>query len=80
MMSMKVFAPVFILASGVPVILPERSRTSAISVGLEMMSGAAVRASVTFKDPSQSMRSVLISLFEFVIPICITSFRGEALV
>ena len=35
MMSMKVLAPVFMLASGVPAILPERSRIRAMSVGLE---------------------------------------------
>ena len=62
------------LASGVPVMLPERSSTSAMSVGLVMISGAAVRARVTRKDPSQSIRSWLMTLFEFVIPIRITSF------
>ena len=54
--------------------LPERSSTSAMSVGLVMISGAAVRARVTRKDPSQSIRSWLMTLFEFVIPIRITSF------
>ena len=69
MMSINVLAPVFILASGVPVILPERSSTRVMSVGLVIISGAAVRASVTFSEPSQSIRSALITLFELVIPI-----------
>ena len=56
-------------AGGVPVMLPERSNTSAISVGLVTMSGAAVRAKVTFREPSQSIRSALRTLLEFVIPI-----------
>ena len=77
MMSMKVFAPVFMLVSGVPVILPERSSTSAMSVGVEIISGAAVRASVTFREPSQSILSALITLLEFVIPIRITSFGAR---
>ena len=33
MMSMKVLAPAFMLASGAPLILPERSSTSTMSVG-----------------------------------------------
>ena len=78
MISINVFAPAFILTSGVPAILPERSRTRAISTGLDMISGAAVSASVTFKEPSQSICWVLITLFEFVIPIRITSFWDRA--
>lgn len=49
--SIKVFAPAFILARGDPVILPERSSTKTISVGFEAMSGAAESARVTFKVP-----------------------------
>ena len=37
--SMKVFAPSFRLAKGVPVILRERSKISTISVGLSISSG-----------------------------------------
>ena len=69
MISIKVLAPSFMLASGVPVMLPERSKTRTMSVGLATMSGAAVRARVTFREPSQSIRSVLMTLFEFVTPI-----------
>ena len=69
MMSMKVLAPVFILASGVPVMLPERSSTRTMSVGFAIISGAAVSASVTRREPSQSIRSRFISLLEFVTPI-----------
>ena len=54
--------------------LPERSRISTISVGLETISGAAVSARVTRSAPSQVMLSVLITLLEFVTPICVTSF------
>ena len=78
MISINVFAPVFILARGVPAILPERSNTRTISVGLEMISGAAVRESVTRRDPSQSMRVALMTLFEFVTPIVLPSFWGES--
>lgn len=53
--SMNVFAPAFIFASGAPVMLPERSKTSTISVGFETISGVAVSASVTFNVPSQSI-------------------------
>ena len=69
---MNVFTPSFMLASGVPAMLPERSRTSAISVGLVIISGAAVSASVTLSDPSQSILSVLITLFELVRPILLS--------
>ena len=47
MISMKAFAPSFRLASAEPAMLPERSSTSTISVGLAMISGAAVSDSVT---------------------------------
>ena len=33
-----------------------------------------MRASVTFREPSQSILSALITLLEFVIPIRITSY------
>ena len=69
---MNVFTPSFMLASGVPAMLPERSRTSAISVGLVIISGAAVSASVTLSDPSQSILSVLITLLELVRPILLS--------
>lgn len=62
------------MARGVPAILPERSRTSAISTGFDMISGAAVRASVTFNVSPHSICPVLSTLFEFVIPTRITSF------
>lgn len=75
MMSMKVLAPSFIFAIGSPVMLPERSRTSAMSVGLVAMSGAAVSASVTRSEPSQSMRSALTSLLELVIPMSFLLLR-----
>ena len=68
-MSMKVFAPSFMLARGVPAMLPERSRTRAMSVGLAMMLGAAVSARVTCRDPSQSTRRTLTVLLAFVTPI-----------
>ena len=54
MMSMKVSAPAFMLARGRPVMLPDRSRTRTMSVGLDMMSGAAVRARVTLLGASPS--------------------------
>ena len=71
MISINVLAPVFMLASGSPVMLPDRSSTRAMSVGLVTISGAAVSARVTFRDPSQSMRSILITLLELVIPIVV---------
>ena len=77
MRSIKVLAPSFKFASGLPVMLPERSRTRTISVGLETMSGAAVSARVTRRAPSQRMRSVLMTLLEFVTPMCVTSFWGN---
>ncbi len=46
MISINVFAPSFKLASAEPLMLPERSSTSTISVGLETISGAAVSDSV----------------------------------
>lgn len=55
MISMKVFAPTFRSARGWPAMLPERSSTSTMSVGLVEMSGAADRARVTFKVPPQSI-------------------------
>ena len=58
--------------------LPERSSTRAISTGFDRISGAAVRASVTFSVSPQSICPVLSTLFEFVIPIRITSFWGRA--
>ena len=78
MISIKVFAPAFILARGVPAILPERSSTRAISTGFDIISGAAVRASVTFSVSPHAICPVLSTLFEFVIPIRITSFWGRA--
>ncbi len=54
--------------------LPERSSASTISVGLVRISGAAVGASVTRKEPSQAMRSALRTLFELVTPMRVTSF------
>ena len=76
MISMNVSAPAFILVSGVPVILPERSSTSAISVGLVTISGAAVSARVTRRVPSHSIRSTLIVLLELVMPIQKPPFGG----
>ena len=78
MISIKVFAPAFILARGGPAILPERSSTRAISTGFDIISGAAVRASVTFSVSPHAICPVLSTLFEFVIPIRITSFWGGA--
>src|SRR5699024_5961105 len=43
MMSINVLAPALRLARGGPAILPERSRTRTMSVGLEAISGAAAR-------------------------------------
>ena len=40
---------------GVPVMLPERSSTRTMSVGFDMMSGAAVSARVTRSEPLQSI-------------------------
>ena len=77
MMSIKVLDPSFMLLRGTPAMLPERSSSSTMSVGFEMISGAAVSARVTRRDPSQLIRSVLINLFEPVTPICVTSFRGR---
>lgn len=54
-MSMNVLAPIFMFAKGAPVMLPERSSTKTISVGFETMSGAAVKASDTRRDPSQEI-------------------------
>ena len=65
----KGFAPAFIFARGLTVMLPERSNTKTISVGFEVISGEAERARVTFSVPSQSMRSTFIYLFELVTPI-----------
>ena len=68
-MSIKVFAPIFMFSRGTPAILPERSRTRAISVGLDAMSGAAARARVTVRVPSQLIWVWEICLLEFTIPI-----------
>lgn len=54
----------------------ERSSTSAISVGLVIISGAAVSARVTRRVPSQSIRSTLTVLLELVMPIQNASIRG----
>ena len=79
MMSMNVFAPTFILASGVPAILPERSKTRTMSVGFEEISGLAARASVTFNVPLQSIWSTLICLFELVTAHMVASYRKSGL-
>ena len=49
--------------------LPERSRTKTISVGLEEISGAAESASVTFSVPLQLICVASICLLELVTPI-----------
>ena len=48
--------------------LVERSRMSTMSVGLLVMSGSAVSASLTSKESPQSMRDLLSVLLELVIP------------
>ena len=69
MMSIKALAPSFMFSSGLPAMLPERSSTSTISVGLDEISGEAESARVTFSVPSQSICVTFICLFAFVIPI-----------
>ena len=79
MMSINFFAPFFMLVSGLPDILPERSSTSTMSVGVLLMSGEADSASVTFKEPEQSIRSMLMVLFELFSPIVISPLMFWAL-
>ena len=67
--SINFLAPFLRLASGLPAILPERSRISTISVGLDTISGYAVRDSFTLKEPPQPISDTDSPLFEFVIPI-----------
>ena len=67
--STKALAPSFKFARGLPAILPERSRIRTISVGLEMISGAADRPRVTWRVPSQSIRSTSVRLVELVMPM-----------
>ena len=67
------------LVSGLPDILPERSSTSTMSVGVLLMSGEADSASVTFKEPEQSIRSMLMVLFELFSPIVISPLMFWAL-
>ena len=62
-------APFFRFSSGLPAMLPERSRISTISVGLETISGAAVSPSVTSKVPPQGTVPVFSSFVELVMPI-----------
>ena len=52
-----------------------RLGSKVVSVGFDEMSGAAARASVTFKVPSQSICVTSICLFEFVIPITIPPYK-----
>ena len=54
MMSIKVSAPDFIFASGLPAMLPERSSTRTISTGLLVISGAAASERIIWKRPSQA--------------------------
>ena len=75
--SIKVFAPSFILARGLPVMLPERSSTRTMSVGLEEISGAAESPRVTFTIPSQSILETSISLFAFVMPITLPPYYDK---
>ena len=69
MISMKVLAPSFMLASGVPLMLPERSSTRTMSAGFSKISGAAVIARETLAVPSHFMVSTLIFLLELMMPI-----------
>ena len=59
--------------------LPERSKTSAISTGLLTTSGCAVTLSVTFRMPSQSILSSLRILSTCVIPILISFHQRPGL-
>lgn len=74
MMSMNFFAPLLRLSSGLPAMLPDRSRIRTMSVGALVMSGEADSASVTFSVPAQSITSVLMTLFELFNPISTTPF------
>ena len=69
MMSINVFAPSFMSASGAPLMLPEQSSASTMSVGLVTISGAAVRARVILNEPSQHIAAVSATLLELVTPI-----------
>ena len=69
---MNFFAPFFKFASGLPDMLPERSKTRMISVGLVKIFGSAVKESLTLNVPPQSMLETFNSLFELVIPIELT--------
>ena len=68
-MDQDAFAPSFILASGSPAILPERSSIRTMSVGLDTISGAAVSDSKILKEPPHSIFDKFSSLLEFVTPI-----------
>ena len=57
-MSTKVLAAFLRLSRGLPAMLPERSRSSTTSMGLETRSGSAVRARVTWKVPPQRIVAV----------------------
>lgn len=78
-MSINSLAPAFKCIIGVPVMLPERSKTSAISTGLLTTSGCAVTLSVTFRMPSQSILSSLRILSTCVIPILISFHQRPGL-
>ena len=74
MMSINFFAPFFMLVSGLPAMLPERSSTSTMSVGVLLMSGEADSASVTFKEPEQSIRLDADGLIRVIQSHCHFSF------
>ena len=67
----------FKLARGMPAILLERSSISTISVGLETISGCAVKDNFILNESTPSIFVVLSSLFELVHPFL--SFLSESL-
>lgn len=69
----KGFGPGLEVDQGLPAMLPERSRTRTISVGWLLMSGEAASASVTLREPEQSIWSVLMILLELLRPIVLCS-------
>lgn len=56
-------------------LLPDPSRISTISVGFSVISGAAVRPSVTVNEPPQGMAVTYSSFVELVMPIGFLPFR-----
>lgn len=76
MMSMKVSAPSFMLASGTPAILPDRSSTSTISTGFSTILGAAERPNCTPSWPPQRISCWSMILLELVMPILMPPFQG----